>query len=333
MKLIIQVPCFNERDQLPQMFADLPRQIDGVDVIEVLIIDDGSSDGTLDVARGLGAHHLLRLPQNRGLAVAYTRGLDACSRLGADLVVNTDADGQYRGEDIARLVAPILAKNADIVVGDRQTDTIEEFSFIKKVLQRWGSSVVRTASGTAVQDSTSGFRAMNRRALNMLFVHNRFTYTLETLIQAGRLGLALADIKIRTNPKTRPSRLFKSIPSYLARNGLVILRSYAMYSPARTFGTVALVLLIIGGALMSRFLYYFFVDPSYSGHMQSLLVGVGSIILAFLVGLFAVQSELIAANRRLTEELLVRIRRQDAHAPQAQVDGLETTSALSWTRS
>ncbi|HEX2877935.1 MAG TPA: glycosyltransferase family 2 protein [Polyangiaceae bacterium] len=333
MKLIIQIPCFNERDQLPRAFADLPRHIDGVDEIEVLIIDDGSSDGTQDVARDLGVHHILRLPQNRGLAVAYTRGLDACARLGADLVVNTDADSQYRGDDIARLVQPILSKSADIVVGDRQTDTIDEFSPLKKVLQRWGSSVVRTASGTTVQDSTSGFRALNRRALNTLFVHNRFTYTLETLIQAGHLGLALADIKITTNPKTRPSRLFKSIPSYLARNGLVILRAYAMYSPVRTFGSVALSLFLVGAVLVGRFLYFFLADPSYSGHLQSLLVGVASVILAFVVGLFAVQSELIAANRRLLEELLVRARRQDARSSQGLVDGLESTAAPSWTRS
>ena len=337
MKLLIQIPCLNERDQLGATFADLPRRLPGVDSIEVLVIDDGSDDGTAEHAEQLGAHHVLRFPRNRGLAAAYSAGLDACLRLGADIVVNTDADNQYRGRDIARLVAPILAGRADIVVGDRETDSIAHFSPLKRLLQRWGSRVVRRASGTAVRDATSGFRAVSRKAAATLFVHNRFTYTLETIIQAGQAGLAIENVAIETNPQTRASRLFRSMGGYVGRNGAVIVRSYSMYWPVQTFGFLAALLLVLGLGLGLRFLYYFAVRyPQESGHTESLLVGVGAMILAFLVGLMAVLGDLIAANRRLTEQVLIHLRQLEAdlgdRGGQAPgIAGLRRTAAPPWT--
>lgn len=348
MRLIIQIPCLNEREWLAQTVADLPRAIPGVDSIEVLVIDDGSTDGTSDLARTLGVHHLVRFPRNRGLAAAHMAGLDACVRLGADVIVNTDADNQYRGTDIAALVAPILEGRADIVIGDRQTDRIAHFSFLKRVLQRWGSRVVRRASGTAVADSTSGFRALSRRAAAALFVHNRFTYTLETIIHAGQLGLAIENVRIQTNAKARESRLFGSVFEYVRRNGAVILRAYNLYWPVQTFGFLAIALFLFGSALGLRFLYYFVQDPDYSGHMQSLMVGVGAVVLSILVALMALIGDLLATNRRLTEEVLLRVRRLDAQIGAqlgAQVgtraatdgtdvppslEGIESTGAARW---
>ena len=332
MKLLIQIPCLNEQEHLAATFADLPRNIEGVDAIEVLIVDDGSTDGTVDVAREIGVHHIVRFPKNLGLAAAHMAGVDACLRLGADIIVNTDADNQYPGAAIAELVAPILAGKADVVIGDRRTDTIEHFSFLKRVLQRWGSRVVRRASGIAVNDSTSGFRALSRKAAYTLFVHNRFTYTLETIIQAGHAGLVVDNVQVKTNAQTRPSRLFRSIPEYVRRNGAVILRAYNMYWPVQTFGLIAVLLLLFGLGLGGRFLYFFVQDPDYSGHIQSLLVGVGAIVLAFLVGLMALLGDLMASNRRLTEEVLTRVRRLDAQMSAAggDVEGVETTDAAPW---
>jgi glycosyltransferase involved in cell wall biosynthesis len=336
LRLIIQIPCLDERDHLPATFADLPRRVAGIDSIEVLVIDDGSRDGTSAVAAELGVHHLVRFPRNRGLAAAHMAGLDACLRLGADVVVNTDADNQYKGSDIERLVAPVLAGRADIVVGDRQTDTIAHFSWLKRVLQRWGSALVRRASGTTVVDSTSGFRAMNRKALSTLFVHNDFTYTLETMIQAGKAGLMVENVAITTNAKTRESRLFSSIPEYLRKNGPVIFRAYGMYWPVQTFGFMALALLLLGLGLGGRFLYFYLREPDVSGHIQSLQVGVGAVVLAFVVGLMALLGDLLATNRRLNEELLARVRRLDATlaAEKLQrgepIEGVRSTGAASW---
>jgi glycosyltransferase involved in cell wall biosynthesis len=330
-RLIIQIPCLNEQDHLPETIADLPREIPGIDSIEVLVIDDGSTDRTAEVARELGVHHILRFPTNRGLAAAFSGGLDACVRLGADVIVNTDADNQYRGDDIAALVQPIVAGRADLVIGDRQTRSIAHFSPLKRFLQWLGSAVVRAASNTGASDATSGFRAMNSRAARELFVHNRFTYTVETLIQAGHHGLTVENVTIRTNPKTRESRLFKSIAGYIRRNGLVIVRSYLMYRPMRIFAGLAVLLLLLGTSLMGRFLYFFVEDPTYSGHQQSLLVGVGAVVLAFLVGLSALLAELLATNRRLIEDVRHRVRRIEGGAGEGLED-VTTTGAAAWEK-
>ena len=333
MKLIIQLPCLNERETLAETIADLPRQIDGVDEIEVLVIDDGSTDGTSERAAELGVHHVLRFPQNRGLARAFTAGIDAGLKLGADIIVNTDADNQYRGSDIPLLIAPILAGRAELVIGDRQTDQIAHFSPIKKVLQRWGSGLVRQLSATNVSDSPSGFRAMSRKAALVLFVHNRFTYTLETVIQAGRAGITLENVKIHTNGKTRESRLFKNIPDYLKKAGGVMFRAYAMYRPVQVFSRIAIALFLVGGLTWARFLFLFWSTGSGAGHLQSLLVGTGALLLSFIVALVAMLAELLAANRRLLEDLLVRVRSIESRTGSAesrQLHDVRTTGSATW---
>jgi glycosyltransferase involved in cell wall biosynthesis len=334
VKLVIQIPCLNEREQLDATIADLPRRIEGIDEIEVLIVDDGSGDGTSERAEDLGVHHILRFPRRRGLAAACSAGVDAALRLGADVIVNTDGDNQYRGEDIERLVAPILAGRADIVVGNRQTDRLADFSPLKRLLQRWGSEIVRRASGTEVRDSTCGFRAINREAACRLFVHNRFTYTVEQIIQAGRTELVIRDVDVRTNPKTRESRLFRSIPEYLRRSVPVILRSYAMYSPVRIMTALSLLLFLIGFLLVGRFLYSYVQNPGVSRHVQSVVAGVGAVILGFLVGLVAMLSDLLAANRRLLEDIMLRTRRIDAELARRGTaglrEGIRSTGAAPW---
>lgn len=335
MKLVIQIPCYNEYDFLSSTLNDLPRSIPGIDEIEILVIDDGSTDGTSQLARDLGVHHMVVFAKNRGLAAAYMAGLDACMRLGADIVVNTDADNQYKGADIAKLVKPIIDGKADIVIGDRQTDSIDHFSPLKKLLQRWGSRLVRRASGVDVADSTSGFRAMSRKMLSALFVHNQFTYTLETIIQAGKLGFVITNVKVDCNPKQRESKLFSSVTEYLARNGPVIFRAYGMYWPVQTFGYIALTLLLAGMILILRFLYFYLQDPLVSSHVQSLQIGVGAVVMAFVVGLMAFMGDLIASNRRLSEEILARLRRVDAKLIQMEpgvknVEGVISTGALAW---
>ncbi len=334
MKLIIQIPSYNESQHIAATIAELPRSIANIDSIEVLIVDDGSTDATSAVAREAGVHHIVRVPRNRGLARAFATGLDTCIRLGADIIVNTDADNQYCASDIPQLVEPILRGEADLVVGDRKTDNLAHFSFTKRLLQRFGSQLVRHASASEVADSTSGFRAMTRNAAAHLFVHSGFTYTLETLIQAGRVGLVIRNVPVRTNPSTRQSRLFRSIPDYLRRAGPVIFRAYAMYRPVQTFAALATILLLLGLAGIGRFLYFWILNPAYSGHTQALVVGVGCIILAFLVGLLTLLSELLAANRRLLEEILRRVRLLDVSSDpltEAQSTArVESTGAPPW---
>lgn len=338
MKLIIQIPCFNESETLAATIADLPRRIDGIDSIAVLVIDDGSHDDTVDVARREGVHYIVQLSHNHGLAEAYMAGLDACLRLGADIVVNTDADNQYNGADIPALVRPILEGRADIVIGDRDTRSVSHFSPVKRALQRWGSYLVRRVSGTEVRDATSGFRAVNRRALSSLFVYNPFSYTLETIIQAGSLGLNIQNVPVRVNSQSRPSRLFQTLPQYLRRNGPVIFRSYAMYWPIQTFSYLSAPMFLVGLFLIGRFLYFYIQDPAYSGYIQSLQIGIGAVIIGFITALMALLGDLLGFNRRLSEEILARVRRLDAHVARNETDrereleGVQNTGAPVWTR-
>lgn len=314
MKLIIQIPCLNERLTLTETVADLPRAIPGVDEIELLVIDDGSTDGTSELARELGVHHIVRFPQNRGLAKGFMAGIDACLKLGADVIVNTDADNQYSGADIPKLIQPILEGRADFVVGDRQVESVEGFSPTKKKLQRFGSWVVRLASRTEVPDATSGFRAINREAAMRMFVVSEFSYTLETIIQAGQAHLAVAAVPIRTNPKKRESRLFRSIPQYLRRSGATIVRIYTMYKPLRAFLAIAALLFLTGSALGVRFLYYHFTEDK-TGHIQSLILASILLVCAFIVAVFGLLADLVGANRKLLEDAVMRLRRVEYDLP------------------
>jgi glycosyltransferase involved in cell wall biosynthesis len=308
MKLIIQIPCYNEEKTLPLTFADLPKQIDGVDTIEVLVIDDGSKDRTVDVARELGVHHIVRQKKNAGLAKGFMTGIDACLRLGADIIVNTDGDNQYCGQDIPKLIAPILAGKADFVVGDRQTDSVEHFSPFKKRLQKFGSGVVRRAADADVHDTTSGFRAYSRDAAMRLIVLSDYSYTLETIILAGRQKIAVENVPIRTNGKLRESRLFKSTGSYIQRSMGTIIRTYAQVKPLKVFGIASIVMLLGGLAVMIRFLVFFF-SGSGNGHVQSLLLGVTLMVIGFLIGVFGILADAVSANRRISEELLYRVKK------------------------
>ncbi|HEU4905625.1 MAG TPA: glycosyltransferase family 2 protein [Solirubrobacterales bacterium] len=309
MKLIIQIPCLNEEATLPQTIAALPRQIDGIDQVELLVIDDGSTDRTVQVAREQGVEHIVRLTNNRGLAAAFQAGLDACLKLGADLVVNTDADNQYSGADVPRLVAPILAGEADMVVGDRRVETIEHFSGAKKRLQRIGSAVVRKVSGTAIADSTSGFRAYNREAALGLLVTDNFTYTLESLIQAGKMLIAVDQVEIGTNPQTRESRLFDSTGAYVRRNALSILRIYTRYEPLRVFATASLVVGLLALAAWLPFLIDWIFNGDSSGHIQSLILGAVLFIAALQLLALGVIGDLLAGQRVMTQRVFERVRR------------------------
>lgn len=311
MKLIIQIPCFNEQDQLPATLADLPRQVVGFDTVEWLIIDDGSADRTLEVARAGGVDHIVRLTNNKGLAAAFQAGLDACLKLGADVIVNTDADNQYSGHDIEKLVEPIIAGHADMVVGDRQVQNIEEFSPAKKLLQRLGSWVVRQASNTNVPDATSGFRAYNREAALQTQAVSRFTYTLETLIQAGKQLIAVDHVPIRTNPKTRESRLFPSTAAYVRRNGLSIFRVYSQHQPLRVFWSGAIVMGTLALAIFVRFLVIVFTRGYHhaTGHIQSLIAGGVLFNAAMLLGALGVIGDLLDAQRTLSQRTFERVRR------------------------
>ena len=312
MKLIVQIPCFNEEGTLPETLADLPREISGVDEVEWLVIDDGSSDRTVEVARAGGVSHIVRLTNNKGLAAAFQAGLDACLKLGADIVVNTDADNQYKGADIPKLVAPILAGEADMVIGDRETDQIEHFSPLKKRLQRFGSAVVRRASNTNVPDTTSGFRAYNREAALQMSVVSKFTYTLESIIQAGKQTVAIDHVPIRTNPKTRESRLFPSMWAYVRRNSASIFRIYALYEPLRVFTAAAVVVAIVAAVIWARFLWFFFSGEG-GGHIQSLILGSTLFIVAVQFVALGVLGDILAGSRILQQRILERVRRVELH--------------------
>ncbi len=308
MKLIIQIPCLNEEETLPATLADLPREVAGFDEVEWLVIDDGSTDRTVEVARECGVDHIVRLTNNRGLAAGFQAGLDASLKLGADVVVNTDADNQYNGADIPLLVAPILAGDADMVIGDRQTDTIEHFSPLKKRLQKLGSWVVRQASETDVPDTTSGFRAYNREAALQMAVVSRFTYTLETIIQAGKLLVAVDDVPIRTNEKTRESRLFPSMWSYVRRNSISIFRIYAQYEPMRVFMTLAVVLFLLALIPWTRF-FVSWVQGDGAGHVQSLIFGAVLFNAAVVMAALGVIGDLMHAQRIMSQRIFERVRR------------------------
>jgi len=309
MFLIIQIPCYNEEHTLPAALADIPQHIPGVDRIETLVIDDGSSDDTVAVARRLGVNHIVQLTGNKGLATDFQRGLDACLRLGADIIVNTDGDNQYPQADIPRLIAPVLGREADIVVGDRQVHAVQHFSPLKRLLQQWGSWVVRQVSGLKVPDATSGFRAYSREAALRMSLLTRYTYTLETIIQAGKKGLRVTHVPIQANPPTRASRLIKSNWSYVKRSAATILRLYAFYEPLRTFFYLSLPFVLVGLGTILRFLYLYFTDQTGIGrHVQSLVIGGTFLTLGFLLFIFGVIADLTAANRLLVEETLYRIK-------------------------
>ena len=330
-KLIIQIPCLNEADHLPETLAALPREIAGVDEIEVLIIDDGSCDDTSGVAVRGGVHHIVRHRGNRGLAAAFQSGVDLALRAGADIIVNTDADGQYVGEDICRLVAPVLSGEADIVVGDRGVRENAHFGASKRLLQRIGSSVVRRLSRTDITDAVSGFRAISREAAQRIFITTEFSYTTDMLIQAGRKRMRIVSVPIRTNPAARPSRLFRSIPRFIAQTGVTIARAYTTYNPLHVFGGVGLGLVFIGLLPMLRFVW-FALHGDTAGHIQSLVIGGSVLILGAITFLLGILADLISANRKLAEATLEKLRRLEARLEQqenlAQIDSVEETKSV-----
>jgi glycosyltransferase involved in cell wall biosynthesis len=307
MKLIIQIPCHNEAQVITNTIKSLPTTLDGFDSIEYLVIDDGSEDDTAEIARQAGAHHLIKLPGHMGLAAAFTSGLDGCLKNGADVIVNTDADNQYHAEDIYLLLKPIIDGKAQIVVGDRGVATSEHFSPFKRMLQRMGSWVVTQTSGLNIPDATSGFRALTREAALRTLVLNDYSYTLETLIQAGARKMPVEYVKIRTNPQIRPSRLIRSVPSYLAYSGSTIVRSYTMYRPLRVFTILGSIFILGGLMLAGRFLFFYFSGQG-SGHLQSVILAAVLLIVGFQVLLIGLVADLIGFNRKILEELLYRVR-------------------------
>lgn len=308
MKLIIQIPCLNEAESLPQTLAALPKQIPGIDSIEVLVIDDGSTDNTSDAARQHGVHHIVRLTKKKGLATVFQMGLDVSLKQGADIIVNTDADGQYKGEDIPRLIAPIAEGRADVVIGNRDIENIKQFSWIKKRLQRIGSAVVRQLSGADVPDATTGFRAYSREAALRINIVSTYTYTIESIIQAGHKNLAIENIVIQTNPVRRPSRLFKSIPEYIQCSIVTMIRVWSMFNPLRMFLNLGIVALCLGGLLIWRFLMFYWAGSG-GGHIQSLIIAAVFCITGIQLLVMGLIADLIAANRRLIEDTLLRIKK------------------------
>ncbi len=309
MKLIIQIPCHNEATTLPETLAALPRTLPGVDVIETLIMDNASTDGTAEVARQLGVNHIIFVPV-KGLAGTFTAGLEASLKAGADIIVNTDADNQYHAGDIEKLIGPILAGLADLVVGDRGVGTLAEFSPLKRKLQQLGSWVIGRAATLEVPDATSGFRALSREMALRTIVLTQYSYTLETLIQAGAGKMRVRHVPIRTNPSTRPSRLMRGIPDYLAHSSVTIVRAYTMYRPLRVFTTIGAVMSLVGTLLGARYLFYVAIGQP-GGHLQSLILAAILLIVGFQVLLIGLLADLISFNRRMIEELLYRVRRME----------------------
>lgn len=312
VKLIIQIPCYNEAGTLPETVSALPKAIAGVDVIETLIIDDGSKDETTTVAQQLGITHIIQHPRNLGLARAFQTGIEACLRLGADIIINTDADNQYPGQYIPDLVQPILQNKADMVIGNRQVTQIEHFSPLKKSLQMLGSWTVRSVSGTDVPDAPSGFRAYSRDMALRLNILTRFSYTLETIIQAGKMGMTIVSVPVQTNGPTRPSRLQRNMWHFIKAQGGTIMRLYAFYEPLKTFSYLALPFLLIGLGAWVRFLYLFFlVGGGTAGNIQSLVIGTGLLIVGVITLLFGVQADIASKHRQLSQEMLYRLRKLD----------------------
>jgi glycosyltransferase involved in cell wall biosynthesis len=312
VKLIIQIPCLNEEYTLPKTLEDLPKQIEGIDSIETLVIDDGSTDKTVEVAKILGVHHVLQFTNNKGLAKAFISGINESLKLGADIIVNTDADNQYFGGDIVKLIQPILKKDADIVVGDRQVETIRHFSPVKIFLQKFGSWVVRQLSGTEIPDATSGFRAYSRDAAFQLNVVSDFTYTIETIISAGKKNLAIAHVPVKTNAQLRESRLFPSIRVYLQRSLVTMLKVYSMYRPLRLFTFAGGTTFLVGFAIGCRYLFFFFMGQT-EGHIQSLILSAILLIVGFQIIMMGIAAELISVNRQLLEDIQVRIKKKDTY--------------------
>jgi len=313
MKLIIQIPCFNEAETLEIALNDLPKKLDGIDEIEYLIINDGSKDNTVEVAKKWGVHHVVNFKQNKGLAKGFMAGIDGCLRNGADIIVNTDADNQYCADDIATLIRPILDGKADMVIGARPIDQTEHFSFIKKKLQHFGSWVVRKASNTDIPDAPSGFRAYSRDAAMRLNVVNDYTYTLETIVQAGREKIAITSVPVHTNGELRPSRLFSSIWGYVKKSMLTIVRAYMMYKPLKSFTFLAAMPITVGMLIGFRFLYYMAVGKS-GGHVQSLILACTLIIIGFLTLMIGLMADVIAANRKLLQDTQYHTRKTEYDA-------------------
>jgi len=310
LKLIIQIPCFNEAQTLPVTVQALPRQLPGVDVIEFLVIDDGSTDDTTQVAGKSGVHHVLHRNQHIGLATSFMAGLEACLERGADLIVNTDADNQYNAGDIQRLIEPILSGRADIVIGDRGITNLRTYPSLKRYLQRLGSWVIGQAAGMRIPDATSGFRAFSREAALRTVVLSQYSYTLETLIQAGTRRMAVAYVPVRTNPQTRPSRLMRNIPHYLAHSSSTVLRAYTMYRPLRVFTGLGSILILGGLVLGIRYLYFVLMGQG-AGHIQSVILAAILLIVGFQIMLIGLLADLIGFNRMILEELLYRLRRME----------------------
>jgi glycosyltransferase involved in cell wall biosynthesis len=310
-KLIIQIPCYNEASTLPPTLAHLPREIPGIDQIEILIIDDGSRDGTAEVARSCGVHHVVRFARNRGLAAAVPAGRSEALRPGADIIVNTDADNQYDAKDIPRLIGPLLAGRADIVVGDRQVGQLAGFSPLKRKLQVLGSWVIGRASALHTPDATSGFRAFTREAALRTFVSSGYSYTLETLIQAGASRMTVEFVPISVNPQTRPSRLMRSIPQYIRKSTITIMRAYTMYRPLSVFLALGIALIVMGVIPGIRYLYLIYVGQRV-GHVQSLVFAAICVIVGFQVLLIGLVADLLSFNRKLLEEVVYRVRQMES---------------------